>query len=42
MRGRPLLAEPEVGGRIIDRIATISRMYGTHVACQDGIGVIKL
>ena len=40
-RGRPLLAEPAVGERIIDRIARISKKYGTVVAYRDGIGVIR-
>lgn len=41
MRGRPLLAEPEVGERIICRIAGISKKYGTVVNYKDGIGVIR-
>lgn len=40
MRGRPLLAEPEVGERIIGRIAGISKKYGTVVNYKDGIGII--
>lgn len=42
MRGRPLLAEPEVGERIIARIAGISKQYGTVVQYKDGIGIIRL
>jgi poly-gamma-glutamate synthesis protein (capsule biosynthesis protein) len=41
MRGRPLLAEPEAAERIIDRIAGISRKYGTTVTHRDGIGIIR-
>ncbi len=41
MRGRPLLAEPEVGERIIGRIAGISKKFGTVVNYKDGIGVIR-
>lgn len=41
MRGRPLLAEPEVGERIISRIAGISKKYGTVVSYRDGIGIIR-
>jgi poly-gamma-glutamate capsule biosynthesis protein CapA/YwtB (metallophosphatase superfamily) len=40
-RGRPLLAEPEVGKRAIEHIARLSAKYGTEVAYQNGIGVIR-
>jgi poly-gamma-glutamate capsule biosynthesis protein CapA/YwtB (metallophosphatase superfamily) len=42
MRGRPLLAEPETAERIVDRIARISKRYGTEVRYEDGVGVIRL
>ncbi len=40
-RGRPLIAEPEAGRRIIERVARLSQRYGTAVQYCDGIGVIR-
>jgi poly-gamma-glutamate capsule biosynthesis protein CapA/YwtB (metallophosphatase superfamily) len=40
-RGRPLLAEGETAERILTRLATLSKKYGTHIQLQNGIGVIK-
>lgn len=40
-RGRPLMAEPEAGKRIIERMARLSQKYGTVVEYCDGIGVIR-
>ncbi len=39
-RGRPLLAEEELGREIIDKVAKLSRRRGTEVKYQDGRGVI--
>ena len=39
-RGRPLLAEEELGREIIDKVAQLSRRRGTDVKYQDGRGVI--
>ncbi len=39
-RGRPLLAEEELGREIIDKVASLSRRRGTEVKWQDGRGVI--
>jgi poly-gamma-glutamate synthesis protein (capsule biosynthesis protein) len=40
-KGRPMLAEPETGERIIDQIARLSAKYGTTVSYRDGLGVIR-
>ena len=40
-RGRPVLADPAAGRRIIETIARLSAKYGTKVAYQDGIGIIR-
>jgi poly-gamma-glutamate synthesis protein (capsule biosynthesis protein) len=41
-RDRPLLAEPERGKAIVDRIVRLSAAYGTHIAQRDGKAVIAL
>lgn len=41
-RGRPMLAEPEIGKRSIEHIQRLSAKYGTNVAYENGIGVIRL
>jgi poly-gamma-glutamate capsule biosynthesis protein CapA/YwtB (metallophosphatase superfamily) len=41
-RGRPLLADEIVGERVLGRLQRLSRLYGTEVKIQDGIGVIKV
>lgn len=41
-RGRPMMAKGEIAGRVIDRVADLSKMYGVTVKNQNGIGVIKL
>jgi poly-gamma-glutamate synthesis protein (capsule biosynthesis protein) len=40
-RGRPLRAEPAAAQRILERVARLSKKYGTVVECCDGIGVIR-
>jgi poly-gamma-glutamate synthesis protein (capsule biosynthesis protein) len=40
-RGRPLLAEPAVGRRSIEHVARLSARYGTEIAYEDGIGIIR-
>jgi poly-gamma-glutamate capsule biosynthesis protein CapA/YwtB (metallophosphatase superfamily) len=40
-RGRPMLAEPEFGSRMIEQIARLSSKYGTSIAHRDGVGVIR-
>ena len=39
-RGRPLLADENLGREIIDKVASLSRRRGTEVKWQDGRGVI--
>jgi hypothetical protein len=41
-RGRPLLAEPERGKAILDRIVRLSKAYGTSIHQGDGRAVISL
>jgi poly-gamma-glutamate synthesis protein (capsule biosynthesis protein) len=40
-RGRPLLAGPEVGKRIIERLARLSKPLGAEIIFRDGCGVIE-
>ena len=40
-RGRPLIADSEAGERIIERVARLSKKYGTVVDYRDGVGVIR-
>ena len=41
-RGRPLLADPVMGKRILDRVVRFSAKYNTQVAVRDGIGLVSL
>jgi poly-gamma-glutamate capsule biosynthesis protein CapA/YwtB (metallophosphatase superfamily) len=41
-RGRPVLADGEVAARVLDRVARLSKRYGTAIEKRDGIGVISL
>jgi poly-gamma-glutamate capsule biosynthesis protein CapA/YwtB (metallophosphatase superfamily) len=41
-RGRPMLADPATGERILRRIQTLSARYGTQIRIEDGIGIITL
>ena len=40
-RGRPVLAHPELGKTIIDRVARLSEQYGTKILNVEGHGVIR-
>jgi len=40
-RGRPLLADKIVGERVLTRLQRLSRLYGTEVKVEDGVGVIN-
>ncbi|HET8564460.1 MAG TPA: CapA family protein, partial [Candidatus Binatia bacterium] len=40
-RGRPMLADEKLGQEIIDRVARLSRKYGTEVSWENGRGVIS-
>jgi poly-gamma-glutamate synthesis protein (capsule biosynthesis protein) len=41
-RGRPKLAGPEIGKKIIADLQRLSQSYGTHIIYKDGIGVVDL
>ena len=41
-RGRPMLAGPELGKRVLERMQRLSRPLGTVIEVQDGTGVIRL
>jgi poly-gamma-glutamate capsule biosynthesis protein CapA/YwtB (metallophosphatase superfamily) len=41
-RGRPLLADPQLGRKIIDDLIERSRPFGTTIEWRDGIGVVVL
>jgi poly-gamma-glutamate capsule biosynthesis protein CapA/YwtB (metallophosphatase superfamily) len=41
-RGRPVLAEGEVADRVIERVARLSRRYGTMISNRDGVGLVEL
>lgn len=40
-RGRPVLAGPEVGKRVLERVRRISARYGTDVKIVDNVGIIE-
>ena len=40
-RGRPLLADKEVGERILTRLQRLSKIYGSEVTIRDGVGIIS-
>jgi poly-gamma-glutamate synthesis protein (capsule biosynthesis protein) len=40
--GRPMLADPENGQRILERIRRLSEFYGTKVDIEGGVGVVRL
>jgi poly-gamma-glutamate capsule biosynthesis protein CapA/YwtB (metallophosphatase superfamily) len=41
-RGRPVLADAEVAKRVLDRVARLSKRYGTEVAVRNGTGIVKV
>lgn len=41
VRGRPMLAGPELGGRVLAELAELSAAFGTEVTIEDGVGVIR-
>ena len=40
-RGRPLLADAKLGGKILERVARLSEPFGTSVEIEEGVGVIR-
>lgn len=41
-RGRPILADAELGKKILNRVARLSERFGTRVQQSDGAGVIRV
>lgn len=41
VRGRPMLADPELGGRILAGLADLSAAFGTSVSIEGDVGVIR-
>jgi poly-gamma-glutamate synthesis protein (capsule biosynthesis protein) len=41
-RGRPQLAEPELGKKIIDDLMKLSEPFGTRIAYRNGVGYVVL
>jgi poly-gamma-glutamate capsule biosynthesis protein CapA/YwtB (metallophosphatase superfamily) len=37
-RGRPMMADPDLGKKIIERLREMSEHYGTEIAYEDGVG----
>ena len=42
VRGRPMLAGPELGRKIVDDVIRLSKPFGTTVVFEDGVGRIVL
>jgi len=41
-RGRPMLADPKEGGKILENVQNLSRTFGTTVEIQDNVGIVHL
>jgi len=41
-RGRPMLADPELGRKIIDDVIRLSEPFGTTIEYRDGVGLLVL
>ena len=41
-RGRPMLADPVLGKKIIDDLIKFSAPYGTKITFQDGVGIVEI
>jgi poly-gamma-glutamate synthesis protein (capsule biosynthesis protein) len=42
VRGRPMLADPELGRKIIGDLVERSKAFGTTIEWRDGVGVVQL
>jgi len=42
VRGRPLLADRELGKKILDDLTERSKRYGTKIVMKDGVGYVEL
>jgi poly-gamma-glutamate synthesis protein (capsule biosynthesis protein) len=40
-RGRPVLAEGEVAERVLERVARLSKRYGTKLVQRAGVGIVE-
>lgn len=41
-RGRPMLASPELGRKILGDLIRLSKPFGTTIQIQDGVGVVQI
>ena len=41
IRGRPMIADPEHGKNIIEKLAKLSKIFGTEIKYEDNIGIVK-
>lgn len=41
VRGRPLLAGPELSRQILDDLRRLSEPYGTRIEVRDGVGIVR-
>jgi poly-gamma-glutamate synthesis protein (capsule biosynthesis protein) len=41
-RGRPMLADPQTGGKILDDLAKRSAPFGTRITVREGVGYVEL
>ena len=42
VRGRPMLAPPELGRKILNDLTTLSAPFGTRITVRDGVGYVEL
>jgi poly-gamma-glutamate capsule biosynthesis protein CapA/YwtB (metallophosphatase superfamily) len=42
VRGRPMLAPPELGTKILNDVTTLSAPFGTRISVRDGVGYVQL
>jgi len=40
--GNPSAASPEMARRVLEKVQTLSKPFGTRIAIENGIGVIRL
>ena len=42
VRGRPILADEELGGKIIGDLVRLSEPYGTEISMRRGVGYVNI
>jgi poly-gamma-glutamate capsule biosynthesis protein CapA/YwtB (metallophosphatase superfamily) len=42
VRGRPMIAAPELGAKILNDLMTLSAPFGTRITVRDGVGYVAL